>query len=87
MSYEIPPIRFYYRREGQVVVLRSADPAFVVNVMAGWEAFEDLRRRNPRATFESESARHHDGRRPARPRREFHRLPPPRGSRRLQRAD
>ena len=55
MSYEIPPIRFYYRREGQTVVLRSADPAFVVNVVAGWEAFEHLRRRNPRATFESES--------------------------------
>ena len=55
MSYEIPPIRFYYRREGQTVVLRSADPSFVVNVVAGWEAFEDLRRRNPRATFESES--------------------------------
>jgi hypothetical protein len=57
MSYEIPPIRFYYRREGQVVVLRSADPAFVVNVMAGWEAFEHLRQRNHHATFESESPR------------------------------
>jgi hypothetical protein len=55
MSYEIPPIRFYYRREGQAVVLRSADPSFVVNVVAGPEAFEDLRRRNPHATFESES--------------------------------
>jgi len=54
MTYEIPPIRFSYRREGQVVVVRSADPAFVVNVVAGSEAFEDLRRRNPHATFESE---------------------------------
>ena len=57
MSYEIPPIRFYYRREGQTVVLRSADPSFVVNVVAGCEAFEHLRRRNPHATFESESPR------------------------------
>jgi len=51
---EIPPIRFYYRREGPVVVLRSADPAFVVNAVAGGEAFEDLRKRNPHATFEPE---------------------------------
>lgn len=51
MSHEIPSIRFYYRREGSVMVLRSADPSLVVNVVVGWEAFEELRRRNPNATF------------------------------------
>lgn len=51
MSHEIPSIRFYYRREGPVMVLRSADPSLVVNVVVGGEAFEELRRRNPNATF------------------------------------
>jgi hypothetical protein len=57
MVNEIPPIRYYYRREGPAVALRSADPAIVVSVVAGWEAFQDLRRRNPRATFEPEPPR------------------------------
>ena len=59
MRNEIPPIRYYYRHEGMAVLVRSADPAFVVSVVAGREAFEDLVRRNPRATFEPEPVRTH----------------------------
>jgi hypothetical protein len=66
MSNEIPPIRFYYRHDGPTVVLHSADPAYAVTVVAGEEAFKDLCKRNPQATFEPEPPRPRRRTRPTR---------------------